>query len=238
MATYSALTTTHVAAGPVPRWWQLAVFLALLNIVSILHECGHGVALHRYGGRAREIGIRFILGWPCWYCDITESYLLSRRTQRITVLLAGPFVQAVVCGLIVLLAWSAAPQAVLLRRAAIWLGAFSIANFFPLIPSDGYYLLTELVDMPNLRTHAWRWLTSARERRRARLERSRFHRMTVASYAIASCAFVVTAVVRIAMAIGGAVAGARPVSIRLEIAAVSLAVMLCAVVRTLRRSKS
>jgi hypothetical protein len=66
----------------IPSLIQLATFLALLNIISVVHECGHGLALHRCGGRVREVGVRFVLGWPCWYCDITESYLLPERSFR------------------------------------------------------------------------------------------------------------------------------------------------------------
>lgn len=216
-------------------WWQVVVFVSLFNVVSILHECGHGVALHRYGGRVREIGIRFILGWPCWYCDMTESYLLPRKRQRMAVLLAGPFVQAVACGLIVLFGLSVAPEATALRRSAMLLGAISILNLFPLVPSDGYYLLTELVDMPNLRTYAWAWLTSARARRRMRRERSRRERGLIAAYAVTSGVFVAIVVVGMLTAIAGVVVGARPASARTASAALALTLMVCALLRTLKR---
>src|SRR5438034_519164 len=104
----AVLTLVEAAPGsipfPVPTQPQLIIFVILFNIVSIVHECGHGLALHRYGGSVREIGIRFVLGWPCWYCDITESYLLPHLKQRVAVIVAGPFLQAVVCAAAVLAA--------------------------------------------------------------------------------------------------------------------------------------
>lgn len=234
MATASVWLAAPMPAEHSASWWQLAVFVWLFNVVSILHECGHGVALHFYGGGAREIGICFILGWPCWYCDITESYVLPRKRQRMAVLLAGPFVQAVACGLIVLVGLTVAPEATAVRRSAMLLGAFSIVNLFPLVPSDGYYLLAELVDMPNLRTYAWQWLTSARARRRMRGERSRGERATIAAFAVTSGVFVAILVVRMLTAIAGVVGGARPLSARTAIAAIALTLMTCALVRVLR----
>ena len=67
----------------IPIGMRAALFLLVLNIVSVAHECGHGIVLHRCGGSVREMGIRFVLGWPCWYCNITESYLLPRVRDRL-----------------------------------------------------------------------------------------------------------------------------------------------------------
>jgi putative peptide zinc metalloprotease protein len=215
-------------------WYHLMVFVVLSNLVSILHECGHGIALHHYGGSAREIGSRFVLGWPCWYCDITESYLLPRLRQRLAVIIAGPFVQAAACAFLVLLARSPEPHLVVLRRAAALLGVLSVLNFFPLIRSDGYYLLTELAGMPNLRTDAWRWLTSAGARLEMRRLFSCKRRIGVAAYGLASCAFLTIVLTRAVVAIGRAFAGTGRVSLHTVEAVFSVVIILTMIPR--RRS--
>ncbi len=219
-------------AATASGWSQLFAFLVLLNIVSIVHELGHGLALHRYGGCVREIGVRFVLGWPCWYCDISASYLLPRLRQRVAVLLAGPFFQAVVCALVVLLAaGSSESYLVALRMAAAMLGLFSVLNFFPFVRSDGYYLLTELARFPNLRAHAWRWLSSSVARNRMRAEMPRARRLGVAAYAVASAAFVLLVLVEAITVVGRVLAGSAHVSLRVVTATLSIIVILTTVIR-------
>jgi len=233
-AVSSAARAETSLASRVPIWQLVVVFLVALNLVSILHECGHGITLHRYGASTREIGVRFVLGWPCWYCDITESYLLPRLRQRVAVLLAGPFVQAVVCAIVVLAARGSGPHIVAIRRAATLLGVLSVVNFFPFIRSDGYYLLTEFTDIPNLRTHAWLWLTSSAARHRMRLEWSCGKRFAIAAYGLASAAFMAYVLARAVAVIGADSVGTEQVSIRTVEAVLSVMVIVTTVAR--RRS--
>jgi hypothetical protein len=219
------------AAFPVPTWPQLAIFVVSLNLVSIAHECGHGLALHRYGGSVREIGVRLVLGWPCWYCDITESYLLPHVRQRVAVILAGPFVQAVVCAALVLAARGAGPYVVALRGAAALLGVLSALNFFPLVRSDGYYLLTELTGMPNLRTDAWKWLASSSVRRRMHITLPNRRRLAVGAYAISSLGFLAVVVYHAVMLIARALLGGTYLSLRTVIAALTVIVIATTIVK-------
>jgi putative peptide zinc metalloprotease protein len=231
----AAVRFVRVAASPagtVSGWSQLLAFLVLLNFVSIVHEIGHALALHRNGGCVREIGVRFVLGWPCWYCDISGSYLLPRLRQRLAVLLAGPFFQAVACALVVLLtAGSSVSYLVALRTAAAMLGVFSALNFFPFVRSDGYYLLTELARIPNLRTHAWKWLSSSRARSRMRAEMPAVRRLVIAAYAIASFAFVLLVLGQAIAVVARVLAGSAHVSLRMVTATFSIIVILTTVIR-------
>jgi hypothetical protein len=210
------------SAFPTPTHSQLAIFLMLLNIVSIVHECGHGLALHRYGGSVREIGIRFVLGWPCWYCDITESYLLPRLKQRVAVIVAGPFLQAVVCAVTVLAARGGDSRVVAVRSAAALLGVLTVVNFFPLVRSDGYYLLTELAGMPNLRTDAWRWLASSAARQRMHITMPKARRLAITAYAVASLGFLALLLDHAVMLIARMFVAGDHLSIRTVTAALSV----------------
>src|SRR5207247_2936920 len=75
------------------------------------------------------------------------------------------------------------------RHAAASLGARTSLNFFPLVRSDGYYLLAELAGIPNLRTDAWKWLGSSTARQRMRAGLPTGRRLAVAAYGLASAAF-------------------------------------------------
>jgi hypothetical protein len=232
MAAMTFIEASPAAAStPLPTWSHLVIFVLLLNIVSIVHECGHGLALHRYGGTVREIGVRLVVGWPCWYCDITESYLLPRLRQRVSVLLAGPLFQAVACAVVILAAGGTDPRAVALRTVAAALGALSILNFFPFVRSDGYYLLTEVAGVPNLRRHAWNWIASSAARQRMRAGWPRVRRLVVATYAVASTVFVILVVGRAITLIGRVCFGAAQFSIGTLIAAVGIVVILTTVIR-------
>jgi hypothetical protein len=222
------------SALPTPTQSQLAIFVILLNIVSIVHECGHGLALHRYGGSVREIGIRFVLGWPCWYCDITESYLLPHLKQRVAVIVAGPFVQAVVCAVAVLAARGDDDHVVAVRSAAALLGVLTVVNFFPLVRSDGYYLLTELAGMPNLRSDAWRWLASSAARQRMRITMPKARRLAITAYAVASVGFLALLLDHAVILIARMFIAGNHLSVRTVTAALSVIMMLT----TLLKSRS
>jgi hypothetical protein len=224
------------SAFPTPTHSQLAIFLMLLNIVSIVHECGHGLALHRYGGSVREIGIRFVLGWPCWYCDITESYLLPRLKQRVAVIVAGPFLQAVVCAVTVLAARGGDSRVVAVRSAAALLGVLTVVNFFPLVRSDGYYLLTELAGMPNLRTDAWRWLASSAARQRMHITMPKARRLAITAYAVASLGFFALLLDHAVMLIARMFVAGDHLSIRTVTAALSVIMIVTTLLK--RRSST
>ena len=131
--------------------------------VALIHEFAHALTLHRFGGRVREMGLTTVAFCPCFYCDITDSYLLPHKSQRIAVALAGPFAQAVAGALASTWLSVAQPENALLRFAlasTAVVGLLSIANLFPFARTDGYYVLTELLGLPNLRRQARRQLTS------------------------------------------------------------------------------
>jgi Zn-dependent protease len=142
------------------------VVLAVALMVAIVHEFAHALTLHRFGGRVREMGLTTVALVPSLYCDITDSYLLPRKRQRIAVALAGPFAQAVVGALASIWLCLAPPSHAVLHFALVCAavaGLLSIANLFPFARTDGYYVLTEVLDLPNLRRLARNrvksWLT-------------------------------------------------------------------------------
>jgi hypothetical protein len=229
----ASATVPHGMAGgaSMPVGMRAVLFLLVLNIVSVAHECAHGIVLHRCGGSVREMGIRFVLGWPCWYCDITESYLLPRVRDRVAVILAGPIVQAVLCGAIMLAVRGRGSYAAAVQSDVALIGLLTALNFFPLVRSDGYYLLTELIAMPNLRADAWRWLVSFDARRCMRAELRQSQRLAIAVYALASAAFCAFVLVRAGILVERVATGEASLSIRTFLVTLSALVMMAAVLR-------
>jgi hypothetical protein len=152
------------------------------------------------------------------------------------VLLAGPFWQAVACALLVIATTrSSQPHLVAVRTAATMLGLFSALNFFPFVPSDGYYMLTELARMPNLRTHAWRWLSSSVARGRMREELPRARRLAIGAYAVASAAFVLLVFAQAIVIVVRVLGGSAPGSFRLVTATLSIIVIVATGISRLRQ---
>ncbi len=157
-------------------WTQALVMATVVFLVAFVHELAHALTLHRFGGRVREMGLTTVALCPCFYCDITDSYLLPHRSQRISVALAGPFAQAVAGAVASMWLFLAAPLSAVLQFAVVCtavLGLLSVINLFPFARTDGYYVLTELLNMPNLRRHALHrlknvWTGTARENGRTR----------------------------------------------------------------------
>ncbi len=147
-------------------WWSRSCTSSLMRLT-----------LHRFGGRVREMGLTTVALVPSFYCDITDSYLLPRKRQRIAVALAGPFAQAVVGALASIWLCLAPPShrgaALCAWSATAVVGLLSIANLFPFARTDGYYVLTELLDLPNLRRLARRSTEELVDRRATRARRGR-----------------------------------------------------------------
>jgi putative peptide zinc metalloprotease protein len=136
------------------------VILLLLNLFLILaHELGHASVLVHLGRRIGGAGFMVYYGAPAFYVDSSEALMLERR-QRIMQSFAGPYVELVLAGaasLTVLFAPGAAVSSLLYRFAV--LNYFAIfLNLVPLLELDGYWMLADVVRIPDLRTRSLSFL--------------------------------------------------------------------------------
>ncbi len=121
--------------------------LGLLTLSGLLHECGH-VGACRYGGaRPGAMGVGIYLVWPAFYSTVTDSYRLS-RAGRLRTDLGGVYVNAAVlaatgAGYL----WTGAPW---LLVAVLALHVETARQFLPSIRLDGYYILSDLIGLPDL----------------------------------------------------------------------------------------
>jgi len=134
-----------------PRYWLL--WLASIVVVKILHELAHAVTCKNFGGRCHEIGLLLLAMIPCLYCDVSDVWRLRSKWQRIAVSAAGMIVELVIASLALIVWWHAQPG--LLQTWCLSVGIVCsvgtlLVNANPLLRYDGYYILSDLVEVPNL----------------------------------------------------------------------------------------
>jgi putative peptide zinc metalloprotease protein len=149
------------ALGTPPAGAPILAVAALLLVQVILHESAHALTCLALGTPIREFGIKlWCLVLPAPYVDRTDAYRLRRRTGRVVIALAGPFVDLVcagVSGAVVLLADGPPAQ---LARALLALQLFVLAtNLNPLLPSDGHQAIEAGLGELNIRHRATTYLT-------------------------------------------------------------------------------
>lgn len=143
-----------------PQSWPLLVLLWCL--IKMAHEAGHAVAAKRQGVRVGRAGIILFLFAPLAFVDVTDAWRLSRRWPRVQIALAGMYVELAIAGIAAWIWWWADPgfsrhlaaQVVMLAGPATLL-----VNANPFLRLDGYYVLGDVLDIPNLRMHGRRQLS-------------------------------------------------------------------------------
>ncbi len=168
--------------------------LAALVMMKVVHELAHAVTCRHYGGHVPEAGLAFIVLTPCLYCDVSSAWMLPERRRRMAVTAAGIVVELLVAAL-------AALVFVITRPGWLHQVAFSLMvvggvqtlllNGNPLLRFDGYYLLSDWLEVPNLRLRSRRFLSGLARRlflgtAAPPADEPPRHRLLLAAYAIAS----------------------------------------------------
>lgn len=144
-------------------WQGMAMFLVSLVLLKILHEFAHGITATRFGARVSNMGVAFMVMFPVLYTDVSDSWRIRSRRQRLLIGAAGIIVElyiALVCTFL----WSFLPDGVY-RSAAFFLATTSwiwtlAINVNPFMKFDGYYLLSDYWGVENLQNRAFalgRW---------------------------------------------------------------------------------
>lgn len=139
------------ATAPPPR--HVLPFLAYVGLTKIIHELGHAVACKLLGGECREIGVMFLMGVPCLYCDVSDAWMMPNRWKRVLVSAAGMIAEIGLASfaMIVWVLMTPGPW----RDAALMvavIGSFNtvLINGNPLLRYDGYFIFSDWVRVPNL----------------------------------------------------------------------------------------
>ena len=166
----AALVMTHFAAFqarlPEARSYltprNAVVLLLAVSLVKVLHELGHALACRRFGGECHEIGPMLLMFAPCLYCDVSDSWMFTSRWQRMAVAAAGIYVELALAAAATFFWWWSEPglaSALALDIMLVCSVGTVLFNGNPLLRYDGYYILSDLVEIPNLAEQAataWR----------------------------------------------------------------------------------
>ncbi len=139
------------AAG---NWLYLAIALA---ITKVIHEFGHGLSCKYYGGECHEMGVMLLVFTPCLYCDVSDSWMLPNKWQRAAIGAAGMYVEVVLASIATYLWWNSHPGIFnQLCLDVMFVSSVStiLFNANPLLRYDGYYILSDVLEIPNLRQKA------------------------------------------------------------------------------------
>jgi len=140
---------------------NLLWLMAAVAAAKVLHELAHALACRHFGGQCHEIGLMFLVFTPCLYCDVTDAWMLPRRRQRIAISAAGMFAEMVLAAVCAFLWWFSQPgflNSLCLNQMVVCSVTTLLFNANPLLRYDGYYILSDLVNVPNLRQRSGRAL--------------------------------------------------------------------------------
>jgi putative peptide zinc metalloprotease protein len=145
--------TVRAQLGPA----GLAGWLAALAFAKMLHELGHAWTATRHGLRVPQMGIAFVVLWPMLYTDTGEAWKLADRRRRLQVAGAGIATEFALAAWATL-AWSLVDDgdlksALFFLATTSWVLTLAI-NASPFMRFDGYFLLSDLIDVPNLHERA------------------------------------------------------------------------------------
>jgi len=140
----------------------VAVWVTVVLVVGA-HEFAHGLTCKRFGGEVHEMGFLLLYFQPAFYCNVSDAWLFPEKSKRLWVTFAGAYLEIVVWALATVI-WrvtdpDTAPNYVALIVMATS-GVTTLFNLNPLIKLDGYYLLGDYLEIPNLRQRAFTYLRS------------------------------------------------------------------------------
>ena|GEM_PF-361522 len=139
---------------------SLPLVLAAAFAVMSAHEFAHGLTLKHFGGKVEEMGFMFLYFIPALYCNVSDAWMLRKR-ERLLVTAAGGYFQLVIWAWATI-GWRFLAQETLASAVCLvvigFAGIHTLINLNPLIRLDGYYLLADALEIPNLRARAFRHL--------------------------------------------------------------------------------
>jgi putative peptide zinc metalloprotease protein len=178
----SKLPDFHAYLTPRNVVWLLVV----LALVKIVHELAHALTCIHVGGQCHEIGLLLLVFTPCLYCDVSDAWSIAGKWRRIAVSAAGIVVEACLAAAATFLWWFSAAgtfHTLCLHVMIVCSVSTLLLNGNPLLRYDGYYVLADWLEVPNLgqqsqallhRLMAWFFLGSVPPADRSLPQRSRW----------------------------------------------------------------
>jgi putative peptide zinc metalloprotease protein len=144
--------------------FKTVVYLwAALGVVKVIHEFGHGLSCKMFGGEVHEMGALFLCFSPCLYCNVSDSWTLPNKWKRIIISGAGIYVELMIAAAATWVWWYTPSQPFINYLSLCLMVVCSVStvmfNGNPLMRYDGYYVLADWLEIPNLRDRSNRYLS-------------------------------------------------------------------------------
>ena len=154
-AYWPALTAYWADRALAPH--HLVILCAVYPLVKGLHELAHAMAVKKWGGEVHEMGIMLLLLMPLPYVDASAAAGFSDKRKRMAVGALGIMTELLLAAL-ALFVWLNVETGLVrdVASAVMLIGGIStlLFNGNPLLRFDGYYVLTDAIEVPNLATRA------------------------------------------------------------------------------------
>ena len=145
-------------------WADVAAFYLIALVLLAIHEIGHGLTVKHYGAPVPAMGFLLIYLTPGFYTDTTAGEVKGDRFQRLMIAVAGVWSELVICALVTPIWWATPPNTPVHDFAytiILFTGiAVVLINWNPLMKLDGYYIICDLLGIPDLKEASTLYLSS------------------------------------------------------------------------------
>jgi putative peptide zinc metalloprotease protein len=135
-----------------------------LGVVKVIHEFGHGLSCKAFGGEVHEMGLLFLCLSPCLYCNVSDAWTLPNKWHRILISFAGIYVELIIASIATFIWWNTPTNPFVNNLSLSVMVVCSVStvvfNANPLMRYDGYYVLLDWLEIPNLRDRSNRYLSN------------------------------------------------------------------------------
>lgn len=128
-----------------------------MGMTKIIHEFGHGLTCTHFGGECHEMGLLFLVLSPALYCNVSDAWTMPNKWHRIAISVAGIYVEVFLASLSTFIWWYSAPglmHNIAFSTMFVCSVNTVLLNANPLMRFDGYYVLSDFLEIPNLRQKA------------------------------------------------------------------------------------
>ncbi len=136
---------------------------AALGVVKVIHEFGHGLSCKAFGGEVHEMGFLLLCLSPAMYCNVSDAWTLPSKWKRVLISFAGIYVELMIAAAATWIWWYTPSQPFVNYLSLCLMMVCSVStvifNGNPLMRFDGYYILADILEIPNLRERANKYLT-------------------------------------------------------------------------------
>lgn len=150
---YSKLPDFYSFFSPTNGLWLMVI----LGLTKVVHEFGHGLSCKHFGGECHEMGVMILVLTPCLYCNVSDSWMLPSKWKRAAIGAAGMYIEVMLAAVATFIWWFTQTGTLnMICLNIIFVSSVStiMFNANPLLRYDGYYILSDLVEIPNLRPKA------------------------------------------------------------------------------------